>query len=111
MSKALSSEIINGFTDHYWNGITTLKWAEICFKILENFDSYPSISIFGTDRLSKYELICSILTSMSYDPAEFIRPFKSGKCIDKTLDSGTNYLGSIVPQLDQLIAFNNKHEI
>ena len=108
LSKVKSLDHINGYTDHFWNGITNLKWAQICLEILENFESFPPISVYGTDRLSKYELICFILESFNYDPSHFVRPVESGVCIDKTLDVGSNYLGSIVPQLDQLIAFNNQ---
>ena len=26
---------VNGFTNHYWNGITTLEWAKLCKNLIE----------------------------------------------------------------------------
>lgn len=49
---------INGFTNHYWNGITCLKFAEICEYIIENNLFWSSVKhIFSPNTVSKYELV------------------------------------------------------
>ncbi len=54
--------LINGFVNHYWNGITTLEWCKKLHKILldSNFLEKPQNSLvqLGTvDSISKYELL------------------------------------------------------
>ena len=61
LSRIKSSNLIFGYVNHFWNGITALKWAEIALKIIYNFDSFPPISVYGTNTISKYELIKNIL--------------------------------------------------
>ncbi|KKQ78583.1 MAG: dTDP-4-dehydrorhamnose reductase [Parcubacteria group bacterium GW2011_GWC2_38_7] len=55
--------IVSGYTNHYWNGSTTLQFAELCRAIIEgnHYDTLRSVSsIFHfvpNDSLSKYELL------------------------------------------------------
>lgn len=58
MSWLLSSKggTVNGYTNHYWNGITTLEWAKICKNIIEDPKKYDLL-VPTTDCVSKYDLI------------------------------------------------------
>lgn len=51
---------VNGFTDKFWNGNTTLTWAKICGQIIDGWQNYPVETILTTDCISKYELLCVI---------------------------------------------------
>ena len=97
--------MINGYINHLWNGITTLKWAEICNEIINNFDSYQPISIFGTNTVSKYELIKNILITNQINPDDYLQPIKAEVSINKTLDIGENNLGNIYILLKELVEF------
>ena len=107
LSQALSSRIINGYINHFWNGITTLKWAEICFEIINHFDYFEPISVFGTNTVSKYELIKKILIANQINPDNYLKPFQSKESINKTLDLGKNNLGNINLLLNKLIQFES----
>lgn len=101
-----SLKLIKGYTNHFWNGITTLKWAELCLELIKDFDSFPPISLFGTNYISKYQLIKKILISNDISPFEFLKPFKAPKTIDKTLYLGKNNFGDIDDLLKDLKQFN-----
>ena len=50
------SKKINGFSDHWWNGITTLEWAKIAHKIINQKINDNLIQV-GTDPVSKFDLL------------------------------------------------------
>ncbi|MES3006071.1 MAG: sugar nucleotide-binding protein, partial [Patescibacteria group bacterium] len=48
---------VKGYTNHYWNGITTLQWAKLAEELMHNWDAYPTLNQYGTDEnKSKYEV-------------------------------------------------------
>ena len=53
-----SENNVNGYTNQFWNGITTLEWAKWAEKILLNWDDFNNVTILSNpDCLSKYELL------------------------------------------------------
>jgi dTDP-4-dehydrorhamnose reductase len=50
---------IKGFTQHFWNGITTVEFGKICDKIISNPEKYPKKGIYHifSNTLSKYEML------------------------------------------------------
>ena len=50
---------IKGFTQHFWNGITTREFGKICDKIMSNPERYPKKGIYHvfSNTLSKYEML------------------------------------------------------
>jgi dTDP-4-dehydrorhamnose reductase len=50
---------VKGFTNHYWNGITTLEWCHRVQSFLQENQNFPfSITQFGTkEHYSKYEML------------------------------------------------------
>jgi len=49
---------IDGYTNHFWNGITTLQFAKICENIITNNVQSNNIQhIVPLDTVSKYELL------------------------------------------------------
>jgi len=48
---------INGYSEFYWNGNTTLQWCKLCEKIMKNWNNYETLSIPSTECISKYHLL------------------------------------------------------
>lgn len=50
---------INGFANHYWNGITTKQFGKICDEIMSNPDKYPKSGLYHvfSSTVSKYEMV------------------------------------------------------
>ncbi len=56
--KSNKDSTINGFTNHFWNGITCLKFAEVCEYTIENNLFWTSVKhLFSPNTVSKYELV------------------------------------------------------
>jgi dTDP-4-dehydrorhamnose reductase len=56
----------DGFTDHFWNGITTLDWAKICFGLITG--SLPTATAIlqpASTTVSKHELLNIIARTYS----------------------------------------------
>lgn len=73
-----------GFTNHYWNGITTKQFAKICNEIISNRDKYPKnglFHLFSTD-ITKYELLLLLKEKYHLDIA--IKP-KEIEPVDRRL--------------------------
>ena len=107
LSRIKSSNLIFGYINHFWNGITALKWAEIAFQIINNFDSFPPISVYGTNTISKYELIKHILIVNKLSPDKYLKPKKAKHTLNKTLILGKNNFGDIYNLLIELKEFED----
>jgi dTDP-4-dehydrorhamnose reductase len=103
----LSSEgEVKGYTNHYWNGITTLEWSKLAQKVLEDWDAFPVLSQYGTeDFASKYEVLNMI--KEIYDKDISILPFEAPLAANKCLASDEELPG-LQEQLKQLKAFYSK---
>jgi len=55
----LSSDgTVNGFTNQFWNGNTTLEWSKWCEKIINDWNKYDNeIVLSNPDCLSKYDIL------------------------------------------------------
>ena len=53
-------EQVYGFNQFYWNGITTLQWANICYDMIINWKNYDILTVPSTNCISKYELLKKI---------------------------------------------------
>jgi dTDP-4-dehydrorhamnose reductase len=76
---------LNGFTDHLWNGITTLHFTKICFGIIENNLELPHIQhIVPGDIVTKAKLLKIITEEFSRKDLSIIKT-KAQIKIDRTL--------------------------
>lgn len=97
---------VNGYTNHYWNGITTLEWAKLCEKLINNWDDYPVLTQYGTNKIrSKYKLLEDIKDV--YNKEIVINPFVAVTEANKCLESDKE-TKSIKMQLEELKLFYNK---
>ena len=97
---------VNGYTDQYWNGITTLEWAKQCLNVIRNWGKAKHLTQFATPNcVSKYDLL-KIFAEV-YEKNVEIRPTLSGKQSNKCLTSDTA-LSPINEQLFELKTFYGK---
>lgn len=97
---------VNGYTDQYWNGITTLEWTKQCLQLMKDWNKVAKLTqLANPECLSKYELLK--IFSKIYGKALEITPKVSGKQSNKCLMSDIP-LSSIKEQLIELKAFYGK---
>jgi dTDP-4-dehydrorhamnose reductase len=101
MSWFLSeSKRVNGFTNHFWNGITTLEWAMLACDLItgkERFEA-PIVQVGSKTAVSKYELLCLIRDTWGH--AIEILPAEAPDRVDRTLKADV-LRRSIEEQLQQ----------
>lgn len=51
---------ILGYTNQFWNGVTTLEWAKVAYSFIENWESFKRKTVIGSDCISKFELLTLI---------------------------------------------------
>lgn len=57
LSNAKGS-IVSGFSNHFWNGITTLAWANYVIDMVERWEESPRVSVLSSSScISKYDLL------------------------------------------------------
>jgi len=95
---------VNGYVNHFWNGITTLEWARILVERihrLEQGEPHTALTQPGTERVDKYTLLCAFREA--FGTRHQIRPVEAPLRVDRTLVP-TESRGSIVEQLAMLTA-------
>jgi dTDP-4-dehydrorhamnose reductase len=103
---------VNGYVDHYWNGVTTLDFAKITLGIIEKNAFSKGIShLVPADSLNKYQLLVLIANAFGRGDLE-IREFKTSNVVDRTLSTDFSIknqkfwdLGGyeVIPTIDQMI--------
>ena len=76
---------VKGYVNHFWNGITTLEWAKVCFEIISGSDrQHRAIVQPGVEpAVSKYDLLA--LISRVWEKEISIKPVNAPEAIDRTL--------------------------
>jgi dTDP-4-dehydrorhamnose reductase len=76
---------IRGYTNHFWNGITTLEWAKAAWEIICGTAPRTSglIQLGVSDRSSKYEMLALFKEIWSQDTV--IEPAAPAEAADRTL--------------------------
>ena len=83
-NQPLNSQIY-GYSDHFWNGVTTQAFSRICLGIIENSGFKPGTHhLVPADIMSKFELVTTIANKIERSDIEILeRP--SGNRVDRTL--------------------------
>lgn len=103
-----SQSSVSGFTNHLWNGITTLAWCELVEKIITNqLSAYGSLLQVGTESsYSKYEILQ--LFNQIFNRHLTITATQHSDNLDRRL--ATSYLcPDLETQLKELVSFINIH--
>lgn len=84
--KSQKNNKVNGFLNHFWNGMTCLEWAKLIEKIIENNDFWKGVKHFASPtQVSKYELVSMI--SKSYNLNLEVNPINSDMTVDRTIST------------------------
>jgi dTDP-4-dehydrorhamnose reductase len=76
---------VNGYTNHLWNGITTLEWAEVACELMNGQLSAegPLIQAATWPAMSKCEVLR--LIGKAWGRAVKVRPTEANDTVDRTL--------------------------
>ncbi len=97
---------VRGYTNHFWNGITTLEWAKQSQKLIEDWSNHPTLNQLGTTtHYSKFDIIT--IAKKVYDKDIEIVPFETEITVNKCLLSD-KMLPELTTQLSELRAFFDK---
>ncbi|WP_155990175.1 hypothetical protein [Terrimonas ferruginea] len=96
-----TAEQLKGFTDHLWNGITTLQWAQVCLKIIQG-ETHDRLIIPYSDTVSKYKLL-TIFRDVFEKPVEILPVESDTRSVEPL--TGNWYAGQIGRQLQDLKTF------
>lgn len=83
-NQTLNSQI-HGYSDHFWNGVTTQAFSRICRGIIENSGfTAGTHHLVPADIMSKFELVTAIANRIGRSDIDILeRP--SGNRVDRTL--------------------------
>lgn len=90
LSKYLAGMIHEGYTNHLWNGITTLAYTRICGGLAEckAFNYFKNVQhLIPADNVNKYELLK--IAKVHFNSEHYIKPVICKEVIDRRLR--TNY--------------------
>lgn len=97
---------VRGYTNHYWNGITTLEWAKQCQKIIGGWSAFPTLNQLGTKtHYSKFDIVT--LAKDIYKKDIEIIPFATEQTFNKCLASDIT-IPELLTQLEELKEFFKK---
>jgi dTDP-4-dehydrorhamnose reductase len=66
---------VEGFTNQFWNGITTLEWAKICLELINSdFPASTALLQPASNALSKFELLKMIAAVYSLSTKIVAKP-------------------------------------
>ena len=77
---------VDGYTNHKWNGITTLHFAEIAERImLDDIYEEGLFHLHSPDSMSKYEMVC--IFNEIFSLGMTVNPCEAPEHCDRTLSS------------------------
>ena len=87
---------VNGFSDHKWNGITTLHFARICHSLITRDITMPGLQhIVPTGEVTKCELLeCFARCYGRYDIS--VTPTSTAVAINRTLGTTNQALNQAI---------------
>jgi dTDP-4-dehydrorhamnose reductase len=95
---------INGWDNHYWNGITCLQYCKVVDKIIEDGLFWNGVRhLHSPDVKSKYELACII--NDVFEVGLKVKKISASGCVDKTLTTVYSALNESfnIPTLEEQI--------
>ena len=100
-----NNEILNGYANYYWNGITTLQWCKIAEGIMLNWNNVDVLTQVGVEELNKFELLK--IMGKVYSKLNIINRHLMEKPLNKMLVSDV-IMPNIEEQLIELKKFYGK---
>jgi dTDP-4-dehydrorhamnose reductase len=104
---------INGYSDHYWNGITSTGFARICRGLIENNGFVAGTHhLLPSDAMTKFDLVTAIANKSGRKDIKIIEG-PSGNKVDRTLATTNESLNAklwanagypAIPSISELVA-------
>lgn len=107
--KAQANKETNGFTNHFWNGITCLQFAKVCEEIIVKGLFWKGVKhVVSPTVVNKQQLVQMI--SDAYDLNIKVNPFETPVGCDRSMSSIREEVVIAVPelslQIDEMSKFN-----
>lgn len=93
---------VNGYSNHYWNGVTALRWAEECSGIIDGYGN-KGLTVLATCPISKYHLLK--IFKKVFNKSNNINEVKTPKSVNRCLS--THFYDDIEKQLQKFKKFWN----
>ena len=102
-AKKQKGQTVNGFTNHFWNGVTTNQYAKCCEKIInENLYEKGLFHIFASDIVSKFDMMTYF--NEAFDLNLKINPFEANPSCDRSLSTTKDLCKKLdIPTVKQMI--------
>jgi dTDP-4-dehydrorhamnose reductase len=104
---------INGYSDHYWNGVTSKGFARICRGLIENEGFVAGTHhLLPRDSMTKFDLVTEIADKSSRKDIKITKG-RSGNKVDRTLATINESLNAklwanagyeSIPSISELVA-------
>lgn len=92
-------DVVNGFTNQFWNGNTTLTWSIFCENLIKNWNTMDKENILYSMCISKFELLKTI--NSVFERNITVNPYESKNHVNKCL-IGQFQMDNIKVQLSEL---------
>lgn len=101
--------IINGFTNHIWNGVTTLELAKVINEIINNPIENQTLHVISKNQITKYELLMTINNIFALNKK--INPIECSARINRALSPNNSHYvrNDISDQLSELKKWIEKY--
>ena len=109
--KSNRNQTVNGFTNHWWNGITCLQFAKLCEEIIQKNMFWVGVKhVTSPEIVTKAELVKMV--SDVYGLSITVRPMETGQKCDRTLATvRTDVTFDVPPLRDQLVEMYEFYKI
>jgi dTDP-4-dehydrorhamnose reductase len=105
-----SQGTVNGWTNHYWNGITCLEYCKVLQKVFEQNLFWKGVRhIYSPSVVSKYDMVCMV--NSVYNLGLTVHPVTCSTPVDKTLKSNYSFseflhIPPLETQIEELKSFS-----
>lgn len=97
--KSNRDSTVNGYTNHFWNGITCLQFAKVCEYMIKNNLFWRGVKhITSPATVNKFELVNMI--SDIYDLNITVTPFETPEKCDRSMSSVRDDIEISIPELE-----------
>ena len=98
--KSQAGKEANGFTNHWWNGVTTNQYAKIVDAILQNDWHQNGLFHVFSNRVNKFDLVKAISDRFQWGVK--VKPFEAHPPCDRSLATVKELCGRLnVPSIQQ----------
>ena len=104
-AKSQKGKEVNGFANHYWNGVTTKQYAKVCENVIDNnLWENGLFHVHAADIVRKYDMLTYF--NERFDLNLTINEFKTPEICDRSLSSEKDLCSKLkVPTVrDQVMA-------